>query len=238
VEFFKELLAWYNVLFSAPLVFVFLFAILQLIGVGLELGGGEPDVGVDVDVDVEPDIDVDADVDVEPDVDVDAGGAEAGAEGPGLIASTLGFMNVGKVPCMVILMTLFASWGIVGLVCNSIIPIKKFPPFIGISLGAAFILSILSTKYIAAGIAKIFPESERATRYTDLIGLQAQVTSGRVTSTFGRAVVQALDGSRLNVSCRTREGAEEPVHGDEVLLVDYDQNTRTFEVVKADSELR
>ncbi len=225
-EFFKELLEWYNVLFSAPLVFVFLFAILQLIGVGFELSSGEPDVDVDVDVDVEPDIDVDVDADV-----------GAGAGGPGLIASTLGFLNVGRVPCMVILMTLFASWGIAGLVCNSIIPVKKFPPFIGISLGAAFILSILSTKYIAAGIASIFPESEPPTTYSSLSGSTARVTSGRVTSTFGRAVVQAPDGSRLNISCRVREGDEEPVHGDEVILVYYDENTRTFEVVKADSAL-
>ena len=228
MDFFKELLEWYNVLFSAPLVFVFLFAILQLIGVGFELGGGEPDVDVDVDVDVEPDIDIDVDADVDAD-------AEAGGGGPGLIASTFGFMNVGKVPCMVLLMTLFASWGIVGLVCNSIIPVKKFPPFIGISLGAAFILSILGTKYIAAGIARILPESEPPTTYSSLCGSTAQVTSGRVSPTFGRAVVQAPDGSRLNISCRVREGDKEPVHGDEVILAYYDENTRTFEVVKADS---
>ena len=128
-EFFAEFVTWYNVLFSAPLVFVFLFAILQLIGVGFELGGGELDVDVDVDVDVEPDIDLDVDADV--DVDADA---EADAGGPGVIASTLGFQNVGKVPCMVILMTLFASWGIVGLVCNSIFPVREVPYFIAFSL--------------------------------------------------------------------------------------------------------
>jgi len=230
-EFFAEFVTWYNVLFSAPLVFVFLFAILQLIGVGFELGGSEPDVDVDVDVDVEPDIDLDVDADVDVDVDADA---EADVGGPGLIASTLGFLNVGKVPCMVILMTLFASWGIVGLICNSIIPVKEVHFLISISLGAAFILSILSTRYIAAGIARIFPESDRPTSYSSLIGHSARITSGRVTSTFGRAIVQAPDGSRLNISCRVKEGAEELVQEDEVLLMNYDRDTRTFEVAKSD----
>jgi len=228
-EFFAEFVTWYNVLFSAPLVFVFLFAILQLIGVGFELGGGELDVDVDVDVDVEPDIDLDVDADV--DVDADA---EADAGGPGVIASTLGFLNVGKVPCMVILMTLFASWGIVGLVCNSIFPVREVPYFIAFSLGIAFILSNLITKYTAAGIAQIFPESDRPTSYSSLIGHSARITSGRVTSTFGRAIVQAPDGSRLNISCRVKEGAEELVQGDEVLLMNYDRDTRTFEVAKSD----
>lgn len=232
-EFFSELLAWYNVLFSAPLVFVFIFAILQLIGVGLEFGSSEPEV--EVDVDVEPDVDLDVDVDAEPDIDLDAD-TEVDVGETGLITSTLGFMNVGKVPCMVILMILFASWGIVGLICNNVFPVKEFPPFIGISLVAAFILSILNTKYIAAGIAKLLPESSPAKTYRSLCGHTARVTSGRVTSTFGRAIVRTTDGSRLNISCKIREGDEEPVHGDRVLLVDYDQDTRTFEVVKADSE--
>ena len=35
-----ELFTWYNVLFTAPLFFVFLFAILQLIGVSFQFGGG------------------------------------------------------------------------------------------------------------------------------------------------------------------------------------------------------
>lgn len=230
-EFFSELIAWYNVLFSAPLVFVFLFAILQLIGFGFELGGSEPDI--DVDVDVEPDVDVDVDVDAEPDVDVDVD-ADAEAEGPSFLSSSLVFMNVGKVPCMVILMTLFASWGIVGLVCNKIIPVKTVPPLIAVSLSSALILSIFGTKYIAAGIAKLFPESDRPTTYASLCGRTAKVTSGRVTTSFGRAVVQAPDGSRLNIACRIREGDKEASNGDEVILVYFDQSARTFEVVKTD----
>ncbi len=257
-----ELFTWYNALFTAPLFFVFLFAILQIIGVSFQLSGsGETDVdvdadvdmdvdvdmGVDMDVDVEPDIDVD--MDVEPDVDVDADvdadadiDTDAEAAGPGIILNVLGFLNVGRVPCMVILMSLFALWGIVGLVCNSIIGVKAVPPLIGFSLGAAFFGSIFGTRYLALGLARLFPASERATRYVDLLGLQARITSGRVTTTFGQAVVTAPDGSRLNISCRIREGEDTLLRGDEILLVQYippspSRRSGYFEVVKFDIAL-
>ena len=262
-----ELFTWYNVLFTAPLFFVFLFAILQIIGVSFQLGGGggetdvdvDADVDMDVDMDVDVDVDMDMDVDVEPDIDVDAdmdadvdadvdADAEADADsgGPGIILGALGFLNVGKVPCMVILMSLFALWGIIGLVCNSIVGggtvINKFPLWIGVSLGAAFFGSLFGTRYLAVGLAKVFPESERATRYADLMGLRAQVTSGRVTTTFGQAVVTSPDGSRLNISCRIREGEEMPIRGDEIVLVKYippsnQRRSSYFEVVKVDAEL-
>lgn len=227
MSFWEFLTAWYNVLFLAPLLLVFLFAILQLVGVGLE---GLDIGGSDVDLDIDAGIDVDSDVDV--DVDVTGGG-------PGIITSALGFLNVGKVPLMIILMTWFASWGVVGLICNRIIgdrTIQAVPPLVAIPVSVAFILSIISTKYFAAILARIFPESERGTTDRDLIGSSARVISGRVTSTFGRAIVQAPDGYRLTVSCRIKEGDEIPVHGDEVLLTDYDPIARIFEVVKVDTE--
>ena len=213
--FWEFVTVWYNVLFTLPLTFVLLFAILQLVGIGLEIGGeAEPEA----DIDVEGDLEVDSGLEVE----------------PNLITSALGFLNLGKVPLMVVLMTWFASWGVTGLVCNKLVGVKSFPPLIAISLAAAFVVSLFSTRYFAALIARIFPESEPATRDQDLIGRTARVVSGRVTSTFGRAVVQAPDGYRLTVSCRVRNGSELPVRGDEVILVDYDPNTRSFEVVKAE----
>ena len=213
--FWEFVTVWYNVFFTIPLAFVLLFAILQLVGIGLEIGEAEPEA----DIDVEGDLEVDSEVEVGE---------------PGLITSALGFLNVGKVPLMVVLMTWFASWGATGLVCNKLIRVESFPPLIVISLVAAFAVSLFSTRYFAAVIAKIFPESEPATRDQDLIGRTARVVSGQVTPTFGRATVQTPDGYRLTIPCRVREGSEPPMRGDEVILVDYDPNTRTFEVVKAE----
>ena len=195
MEFWEFLTAWYNVPFLIPLVFVFFLAILQLIGIGMEsldFGGG------DADLDIDADVDVDIDVDAEPDVDIDIG--DAGA--PGFFISVLGFLNVGRVPLMIILITWFASWGVAGLICNRLIggrTIQIIPPLVAVSLVSALIVSVISTKYFAALLARIFPQSEPATNERDLIGRVARVTSGSVTSAFGRAT-----GSPTTGLCHTR----------------------------------
>lgn len=40
--FWEFVTVWYNVLFTIPLALVFLFALLQLIGIGLEIGEADP----------------------------------------------------------------------------------------------------------------------------------------------------------------------------------------------------
>ena len=199
------LLVWYNVWFTAPIAFVFLFAIFQLVMGGLDFGG-EADMEVDADVDV----DVDVDVDAEMDVDAGHGGMS------GLIVNEL--LNIGT------------DTGITRL---------GLPPqsTLWISLAAAFLCSIFGTRYLALGLSKLFPESERAVTDYQLLGLRARVISGRVTTTFGAARVQVPDGPELTVSCRTREGENDPLKGDTVILINYDSKTRIFDVKKMDNLL-
>ena len=261
-EFLTYILASYNVWFTAPIAFVFLFAIVQLVMGGLDFGGdadvdvdggvdvdvgadadidigADADVGVDVDADVDVEVDVDADVDVEADVDADA---DSGSYGGDIIATVLALLHVGKVPFMVILMSLFATWGISGLVANELLNINANAtrlgiPTVWISLASAFVCSIFGTRYLALGLSKIFPESERAITDYHLIGLRGRVISGRVTVTFGTARVSVPDGPELTVSCRIRDGQDVPLKGDTVVLVDYDSERRIFDVTKVDSML-
>lgn len=229
------LLVWYNVWFTAPIAFVFLFAIFQLVMGGLDFGG-EADMEVDADVDVDVDVDVDAEMDVD---------ADHGAHGSSFVASVLGILNVGKVPFTIILMSLFAAWGMSGLIVNELLSIDTDPTRFGlppqstlwISLAAAFLCSIFGTRYLALGLSKLFPESERAVTDYQLLGLRARVISGRVTTTFGAARVQVPDGPELTVSCRTREGEDDPLKGDTVILINYDSKTRIFDVKKMDNLL-
>jgi len=231
--FWEFVSAWYNVMFLAPLLLVFLFAFLQVVGVSLEFGGStEVDVDSDIDIDVDSDIDIDTDLDVDSEVEFDN---DVGADGPGVFVSMLGFLNVGKVPLMVLIMTWLTSYGAVGLICNRVIGnriLRLIPPLAAVSAGIAFVASIFCTKYFAMGIAKIFPESEPAISRRDLVGMTARVVSGRVTSAFGRVAVHTGDNTTLKVACRVEEGDEEPVNGDEVLLEDYDPATQIFVVAK------
>lgn len=222
---------WYNVIFLVPLFMVFLFAILQLVGVGMELGGS--DLGLEIDTDVDLEVGADTDVDV-----VDAG-VDGSSGDVSFFTTILGFLNVGKVPLMVLLMTLFASWGLTGLICNRILGYKllnAIPIISSVSAGIAFIVGIFSVKYLSLLVVMIFPESEKAVTHYDLVGKPAIVTTGRVTTAFGKARVALDSGARMQVTCRIREGDEEPSRGEEVLLVDYDPATMTFEVSKFDVE--
>ncbi len=221
-DFLNYILVWYNVWFTAPIAFVFLFAIFQLIMGSLDFGGGDTDADVDADVDPDADVDVDS-----------------SSGGNNFIPGVLGILNVGKVPFTILLMALFATWGISGLVVNEIlgITVHSSRSTLWISVGAALLCSIFGTRYLALGLSKLFPESDRATNDYHLIGLRGRVISGRVTTTFGTARVPVPAGPELTVSCRVREDDDVPLKGDTVILIDYDSRGRIFEVTKADSSL-
>ena len=225
-DFLNYILVWYNVWFTAPIACVFLFAIFQLVMGGLDFGGGDTDVGADADVEVDTDVDTDVNV-------------ESSSGGGGFFPGVLGILNVGKVPFTILLMALFATWGISGLVANELLNINVQSPqsTLWISIGAALLCSIFGTRYLALGLSKIFPESDRATNDSHLIGLRGRVISGRVTTTFGTARVPVPHGPELTVSCRVPEGEEVPLKGDTVILIDYDLQGRIFEVTKEDSSL-
>lgn len=231
-DFLNYILVWYNVWFTAPIACVFLFAIFQLVMGGLDFGGGGTDADVDVDVEVEADVDVDTDVDADVNVDSSSGGG-------GFFPGVLGILNVGKVPFTILLMALFATWGISGLIVNEFLNINVDSPryTLWISVAAALLCSIFGTRYLALGLSKLFPESDRATNDSHLIGLRGRVISGRVTTTFGTARVPVPQGPELTVSCRVREGEDIPLKGDTVVLIDYDLQGRIFEVTKEDSSL-
>jgi hypothetical protein len=237
-EFLSYILAGYNVWFTAPIVFVFLFAILQLILGNFDLEGAEADVDADVDIDVDAGVDANADAEA----DLDAAGASGGG---GFLASVFGFLNIGKVPLMVVLMTLLSIWGITGLAVNEFLGVGGASPRLGItpqaalsiSFVAAFLCSVFGTRYVALGISKLFPESEHAVTYEDLVGLTGRVISGRVTPTFGTARVQTPNGAELTISCRILQNEDPPLKGDAVILVDYDPRSKIFDVTRTDDSL-
>ena len=225
-DFFNYILVWYNVWFTAPIACVFLFAIFQLVMGGLDFGGGDTDVGADADIEVDTDVDTDVNVDT-------------GSSGNSFATGVLGILNVGKVPFTILLMALFATWGISGLIVNEFLNINVDSPryTLWISVGAALLCSIFGTRYLALGLSKLFPESDRATNDSHLIGLRGRVISGRVTTTFGTARVPVPQGPELTVSCRVCEGEDIPLKGDTVVLIDYDSKGRIFDVTKEDSSL-
>ena len=225
-EFLNYLIVSYNVWFTAPLTIVFLLALFRLLTGAMDFGDA------DVDADIDADVDMDADADIDSDIE-----ADTGLRGPSF-GDLFGFLNVGRVPLVVVLMSLFATWGIAGLIANAFLNVPEKPQWVWISYVIAFFCSFLGTRYISIALSKLFPESERAINDVQLLGLSGRVVSGQITTTFGTARVRVPDGPELTVSCRAKSDEVTPVKGDTVILIDYDRTKRIFDVRKSEVEVR
>jgi len=224
IEFLNYLIVSYNVWFTAPLAIVFLLALFRLVTGAMDFGD------VDADVDMDANLDADADVDTDMDTDTGSQGTSFG--------DMFGFLNVGRVPLMIVLMSLFVTWGIFGLIANALLNIPETPNRVWISCIIAFFSCFLGTRYISVALSKLFPESEKAISDVQLLGLRGRVISGQITTTFGTARVQVPDGPELTVSCRVEPDGITPVKGDTVILINYDRTKRIFDVEKSEMDLR
>ena len=237
-EFFNYLIVSYNVWFTAPLTIVFLLALFRLLTGVLDFGDADmdADVDADADMDVDADIDMDADADIDMDADADVNAdieADTELRSPSF-GDVFGFLNVGRVPLVVVLMSLFATWGIAGLIANALLNVPEKPQWVWISYVIALFCSFLGTRYISIALSKLFPESEKAISDVQLLGLRGRVVSGQITTTFGTARVQVPDGPELTVSCRAKSDEATPVKGDTVVLINYDRTKRIFDVRKSE----
>ena len=248
IEFLNYLVVSYNAWFTAPLTIVFLLAIFRLAMGAIDFGDADADIDADMDIDVDADIDIDADMDIDIDADMDIDAdidadmdvdAEVAGDTGGLSPSfgdVFGFLNVGRVPLMVVLMSLFATWGITGLIANALLNVAENQQWVSISCLIALFCCVLGTRYISMGLSKLFPESEKAISDVHLLGLSGRVISGQITTTFGTARVQVPDGPELTVSCRVKSDEVTPVKGNTVVLIDYDRSKRIFDVRKSEIE--
>ena len=243
-EFLTYFLVSYNIWFTAPLAIVFIFALFRLAMGAMDFGDADADADVDADVDIDADMDIDADVDIDADIDIDADvdvdadidtdvAVDAGGQSFSF-GDVFGFLNVGRVPLMVVLMSLFGTWGMTGLIANAVLNVPENPQWVWISCVIAFFCCFVCTRYISLALSKLFPESERAVSDVHLLGLSGRVISGQITTTFGTARVQVPDGPELTVSCRAKSDEAIPVKGDTVILVNYDRTKRIFDVRKSE----
>ncbi|MYC76463.1 DUF1449 family protein [Candidatus Poribacteria bacterium] len=226
IEFLNYLIVSYNVWFTAPLAIVFLLALFRLATGAMDFG--DVDTDVDMDADMDADMDIDADADVEADMDT-----HTGTQSPSF-GDMFGFLNVGRVPLMIVLMSLFVTWGISGLIANALLNIPENPHWVWISCIIALFCCFLGTRYISIALSKLLPESEKAITDVQLLGLSGRVISGQITTTFGTARVRVPDGPQLTVSCRAKPDEDTPVKGDTVILINYDRTKRIFDVQKSE----
>jgi membrane protein implicated in regulation of membrane protease activity len=228
---FAFLFAGQNIPFLVAIGCCVALALVQIVA-----GFGESDADADVDADahanaeIDADADIDADVDADSDVAADADG-HGDAEGESADGGLLGFLGVGSVPLMLILIAFLGSFGAAGLLANVLVAgvLGSYPnwAFVAVLLASA-LAALPLTRAITRTLGGFAARTTTAITSEQLVGRVGVVVSQSVSRTYGRVAVRDRHGSLHTVFAITQ--AEALPERSEVALVAYDEQQRRFTV--------
>ena len=197
-----------------------MFFLLQLIGLIRHDADHEHDVDHDHDVDHEHDVDGDGDADGDHD------GEHAGGGG------VLAFFGIGRVPFMVVWVTLFLFMGFSGLFASRVAyaNLGDFGVLVFLLiLAGAFLVGLLGVRLFSRLAARLVDTGGKgATAKHELSGKQGVVASARLDHSFGEVRVQDSAGSEMIVHARLDKDEAELARGAKVVLIDYDAQKGLF----------
>ncbi len=202
---------WWNLPFLVMLGLVVVFALIQAIGLA----------GHDADTDVDHDLDHDLD-------------GDADADGDGFAwHDVLSFFGVGRVPFLVVWVTLFLFGGIAGIVLNSVLYVRSggaYPAWgFPVSFGGSFGIALVFVRIFSRLAARFVDTSGRGSSAKhDLAGKSGVVASALLDAKFGEVRVHDGRGTELLVHARLGAGDAPLARGAEVILVDYDAQSELF----------
>jgi len=138
---------------------------------------------------------------------------------------------------MLILSIFCLIWGATGVAGNRVFStFLRFPSlYVWPSMLCAFLVAYSATGVLARLISRLMPDTE--TYGTDeqlLVGRTAQAAY-ELSAKTGSAFLLDDQQNRIQVRCRTHDGSTIP-RGAEVLLLEYDANSRIFTVVRFQRE--
>ena len=197
-------------------LFVFLF------GVGVD----DLDLGFDFDVDV-PDADV-------PDVDAEVVDPEhevAPEKSPGFFMKFLNFINVGRVPFMLVLSTLkFFMW-IGTLVTTSFVNVSSWGLSSLLILIPIFIAGIFFTKFATNPMVRFFNEiGYRGEEAIDFLGRSGKMLSSIKDEKIGVAEF-VVDKNPIKLNVKSMDGSEIK-YNDYVVIMDESADKKYYLVNK------
>lgn len=134
----------------------------------------------------------------------------------------LGWLGVGQVPLLMLLIVFLACFGLIGLVGQQVahdVLGQLVRPLIAIP--AAGIAALPATGLLARGLARVMPRDETtAIDIAQLIGLHAQIVTGTATrGSPARAKVRDFHGQSHFIMVEPEEATSRFAEGAEVLLV-------------------
>jgi hypothetical protein len=189
-----------------------------------------PDLDVDVDLDVDAGVDLDG-----PEFDVD--GPDVGAGGSNFLAQAFGWLNVGRVPLLILLVTFLAGFAVVGFAVQlfaraslGLLPALIVAPA---ALAAALPITRVTSRLVGA----IMPREETyAVSEAEFVGLVGTVTLGPVDrDTPGKAKLTDKHGNLHFVRVRSEARDRSFQVNEDVLLVR--REGALFEVIAAPDSL-
>lgn len=217
LQFYQTIFEHYNIIFVCSLAFAVIFLMLHALGI----------IGESLHLDAE----IDTHAHVEKEIDSDNFGSS--------INKILSFFGIGKAPLGIWLFVFSFLFGLVGLVTNLIL-FNKNPSTITIwfpyIIFESFSIALFLSKSISGIIARLFPkDSTHSISSTyELIRKTGTVRFGLSLESGGSVSVIDNYGNIHNVQCyisETEPNRTNLKEGSEVLIIDYDEEKKTFIVV-------
>jgi hypothetical protein len=156
----------------------------------------------------------------------------------GFLGGVFGWVNAGRVPVLVVLITWLAAFAASGFVIQTIAASlwTTLPALVAGLI--AFLLAAPATRFTTRLVSAIIPREETYAVFDDdLVGRVAEVTLGPLDQgPAGRVKVRDAHGNWHFLMARAAEGQEPIPAGSQVLLVD--RNGPTFLAIPAPEDLR
>jgi membrane protein implicated in regulation of membrane protease activity len=232
LSFWSFLNHWWNLPSLVMLGLVGAYFALQTVGL-IEHGGdgdAEIDQQIEADAEAEQELEHDADADAETESEHDV----EGATGSLASQSFLGTLGFGRVPFMVVALSLLIFAGFSGLFFNRFLflhfggayPAWLFP----ISLAASLVVGVVVTRFTARFAGKLVDVGGKgSTRRSELPGRLGVVASALIDGEHGEVRVRDERGDELIVHARIEAGRN-PVMGEQVVLLAYDEQRGLYSV--------
>lgn len=173
-------------------------------------------------------MDLDLDVDFDHGVSIE-GGLDTGE--PGVMIKFLEFMNVGKMPFMLILTVfLFFIW-IGSLIFTSLVNIDSWAGWSVLILVPLFFCSVFLTKFATKPFAKLFlAMGYQGEDAIDFLGRDGVMISTIADDKVGAADFK-IDGNPIRLNVKSKNG-EELKRGDYVVIAEEGKDGKYFLVTK------
>jgi hypothetical protein len=143
--------------------------------------------------------------------------------------SGLGWLHLGKVPVLVLLVLFLTAFAIVGFTCNAISyrVLGSYLPLI-LSTAMAFLCAVFMVRLCGAALARIIPNDESSAVTLDtLVGHIAVIVNGTAKKDYpAQARVTTEKGQTFYIRVEPESATEQFVVNDSVLLVKQLSGTR------------